>query len=43
MVAPSVKGEILPMSVAIELGRETFGGLLGGDAREAGHADRYRR
>jgi Alkylmercury lyase len=40
--ARSVKGEILPMSVAIERGRETFGGLLLGDAQEAAHADRYR-
>jgi hypothetical protein len=37
--APPITGEILPMPAAIERGREIFGGLLGRDAQEVGHAD----
>jgi hypothetical protein len=39
---PSITTEVLPMSVAIERGRETFGGLLERDAREIAHADPHR-
>lgn len=39
--APSIMGEILPMPVAIERGRENFSGLLEGDAQEVARADRH--
>jgi hypothetical protein len=34
-------GEILPMPVAIERGRENFRGLLEGDAQEVARADQH--
>jgi hypothetical protein len=40
--APSLRAEILPMPLAIQRGRESFGGLLERDAQEIAHADRHR-